>query len=246
MQVADSGLITVNQSLNSRDRGLSEIASGVQNRVDNAAPAFLADQLNMQTAGFSQGITNGNEGIAMMQVADGAGMQLNENLEHLSVLSLQYQNGTLGSDNRAILQQEFDAVIESMQDIMDTTSFNSQALFGSELSFNVGDSTVSASIPTLELSTLDITDLGTMEAFSQELNSVSSEIGATTKALESSTRNIFATMSNSAAAASQMSETDFAKAIMDLNQNNFQMEASTIAQAHKTTQMQQNIQTLLG
>ncbi len=246
MQVTNSGLVTINQGLNSSDRVLSEVASGIQNRGDDIASISIADQLNIRTAELSQGISNGNEGIAMMQIADGATMQLNDNIERLSKLSLQYQNGTLNNDNRAILQQEFDAVVESMQDIMDTTSFSSQALFGSELRFNVGDSTVSTSIPALELSTLDITNLDTMESFSQELGSVSSEIGATVNALESSTRNLFASMSNSAASASQMSETDFAKAVLELNQNNFQMEASTIAQAHKTTQLQQSIGTLLG
>jgi len=246
MQVTNSGLFNINQSLNSTDRVLAEISSGVQNRLNDVASASIADQLNMQTAAISQGIANGNDGIGMMQVADGAAMQLNDNLQRLNELSLEYQNGTLNNDNRAILQQEFDAIVGSMQDIMDTTSFNSQELFGSEMSFSVGDSTISASIPALDLSTLDITDPSTIEAFSQELSSVSSEIGATTNALESATRNLFSAMSSSAAAASQMSETDFAQAVMELNQNNLQIEASTLAQAHKTTQMQQSIQSLLG
>ncbi len=81
---------------------------------------------------------------------------------------------------------------------------------------------------------------------SQTLASLSSEIGSTSNALESSARTLFGSMINTAASASQMRDTDYAQAITELQQSNIQLEASTIAQVHKTKQMQQSVQRLLG
>ena len=246
MQINNNGSFNINQNLNGANRVLAEIASGIQNKNVDVASASIASHLNMEVASLSQGLANANDGISMMQVADGATTQLKENLQHLNELSIQYGNGILNDGNRAALEQEFSTIIGNMQDIMDSTSFNGNAIFGNNLTFNVAQSEVSTSIPSLDLNTLDIRDQGSIEDMSQTLASVSSEIGSTSNALESSSRSIFASMVNTAASASQMSDTDFAQAITEFNQSNIQLEASTIAQVHKTTQMQQSIQVLLG
>ncbi len=246
MQVNNDGLFNVSQNLNSANRVLAEVTSGVQDKNSDVASASIANHLNTQVASYSQGLANANDGISMMQVADGAATQLKDNLQRLNELSIEYGNGILNDDNRATLEQEFGAIVGSMQDIVNSTSFNGKAIFGEELTFNIADNNVTTSIASLDFSSLDITDQGSIEAMSKTLASVSSEIGSTSNALESGSRSIFASMVNTAAAASQMSDTDIAQAITEFNQSNIQLEASTIAQAHKTTQMQQSIQTLLG
>ena len=246
MQVNNDGLFNINHNLNGANKVLSEVASGVQNKNDDVASASIANHLNTQVASLSQGLANANDGISMMQVADGATTQLKENLQQLNTLSIQYGNGILNDDNRANLEKEFGAIINGMQDIVQGTRFNGNEIFGQEMNFNIADSSISTSIPSLDFSSLNIGDQNSIASMSQSLASVSSEIGSTSNALESGSRSIFATMTNTAAAASQMSDTDFAKAITEMHQNTIQLEASTIAQVHKTTQMQQSIQTLLG
>ncbi len=246
MQVSNDGLFNISQNLNSANRVLAEITSGTQSKSGDVASASIASHLNTQVASYSQGLANANDGISMMQVADGATTQLKDNLQRLNELSVEYGNGILNDDNRTTLEQEFSAIVGSMQDIVDSTSFNGNVIFGEELTFNIADSSVSTSIASLDFSSLDVTDQGSIEDISKTLASVSSEIGSTSNALESSSRSIFASMVNTAAAASQMSDTDIAQAITEFNQSSIQLEASTIAQVHKITQMQQSIQTLLG
>ncbi|MEA2111266.1 MAG: flagellin [Campylobacterota bacterium] len=246
MQISNDGLFNINQNLNNSNKVAAEVASGIQNKNGDVASASIASHLNAQVSSMSQGLANANDGISIMQIADGATSQLNENLQHLNELSIAYGNGILNDANRATLEQEFGATLSSMQDIIESTSFNGNAVFGSESTFNIGQNDVSTSIPSLDFSALSIDDQGSIEAMSKTLASVSSEIGSTVNALESGSRSIFETMTNTAAAASQMSETDYAKAVTELKQNSLQLEASTIAQAHKTTQMQQSIQVLLG
>jgi len=246
MKISDSGLNNINQNRTNTAKVLGEIASGVQNRSDDIASASIADGLNMQVASLSQGLANANDGISMMQVADGATTQLKEGLQRLNNLSIQYGNGILNDTNRATLEQEFQATLQGMQDIVEGTTFNGNALFGNDFTFNIGEGEVETTLPSPDFSSLSIDDLEGIADMSQTLASLSSEIGSTSNALESGARNIFSSMVNTAASASQMSDTDYAQAITELQQNSIQLEVSTIAQVHKTEQMQQSMQRLLG
>jgi flagellin len=246
MKIGNNGPYNINQNSNTTGKVLAEIASGVQDKNSDVASASIASALTMQVASLSQGLANANDGISMMQVADGATTQLKESLQHLNELSIQYGNGILNDSNRATLEQEFQATLQGMQDTVEGTTFNGNALFGSEMHFNIADGEISTTLPPLDFSHLSIDDQEGIAEMSQTLFEVSSEIGSTSNALESSARNLMGSMVNTAASASQMSDTDYAKAITELQQNSIQLEASTIAQVHKTEQMQQSIQRLLG
>ncbi len=120
-------------------KSVERIASGIRvNRgADDAAGLAISEALRSDIRALRQAVRNANDGIALINVAEGA---LNEQagiLIRLRELSSQAATGTVGSTERATINLEFQALIKEIDRIADTTEFNGQLLVEGSLASSV-------------------------------------------------------------------------------------------------------------
>jgi flagellin len=182
----------------------------------------------------------------MMQIAGGTLNSLSEQTQTLNDLSVRYNSASLNETQKQGLQSEFNRTVESMQQSIDSSSFNGKSLFGSSTTLSLGESTISASIPEMSTSSLSIDSQESIESYRDTLDQANSTIGSTTNGLISASNTLLEQITATSAAKSQIADTDMGNAIKDFQQSNLKLDVAQIAIAHRNDMMQQNITRLLG
>src|SRR4051812_30675521 len=152
-------------------KSLEKLSSGLRiNRAaDDAAGLAISEGLRSQVGGLKVGARNAQDGISVVQTAEGALTEVHSMLQRMNDLSVQYNSGVQNSDSQAALKGEFDALKSEISRIADNTKFNGVALFaGSAMTFQVGYATadtiaVSASALASISLTASITDSSTVQ-----------------------------------------------------------------------------------
>ncbi|MGF1778135.1 flagellin [Vibrio nomapromontoriensis] len=125
------------------NQSLERLASGsrINSAKDDAAGLQISNRLDAQISGLSVAQRNANDGISIMQTAEGAMNETSQILQRMRDLSLQSSNGANSQDDRRALQEEFTALNDELNRIAETTSFGGRKLlngqFGST-SFQIG------------------------------------------------------------------------------------------------------------
>lgn len=236
----------MNAETSKRDKALDKIAAAVELKLEDSSSRTISDMLQNQISTMSQGLMNANDGISMMQIAGGTMNSLSDQTQKLNDLSVRYNNDTLNTSQKEILQNEFSRTVESMQQSIEGSSFNGKSLFGSSPTFSLGESSISASIPNLSPSSLSIENQDGIQAYRDSLAQANSDVGSTTNALFSATNVLLTQITETAAAKSQMADTDMANAVKDFQQSNLKLDISQIAIAHQNDMLRQNVTRLLG
>src|ERR1700722_9403560 len=122
-------------NLNSTDqamtKAISELSSGlqIQTAADNPAGYVVAEGLESQANGFTQAISNAQNGVSLIQTASGALNQISSILQTMNQLALSSSNGaTNDSTSLAANQQEFSALQSEIDQIANTTSYGTTNL----------------------------------------------------------------------------------------------------------------------
>jgi flagellin len=224
------------------NKSLSSLASGsaINYAAYDSSGLGIANQLSAQVSGLGRAIMNSNESIGMVQVADGALQEYGNNLDRVRVLTLQASNGTLGADDRAIIQKEIDALMESSDDIAKTTKFNGISLLdgtgggsgdGTFVTHTGADANETQSLTIGDARTasvltgvIDVTtqagaaaSLGVIDTAKSDIDGMRADLGAAQNQLMSNIRNISVTQVNVASAESQIRDVDFAFAQAQAN-----------------------------
>lgn len=236
----------MNTETNKRDKTLEKIASAIQIGMEDSASRSIADMLQSEISSSSQGVMNANDGISMMQIAGGTLNSLSDQTQTLNDLSIRYNNASLDDSQKQALQGEFNRTVQSMQQSIDSTTFNGKSLFGSSMSFSLGESNISASVPSLSPSSLSIDNQDGIQAYRDALSQASSDVGSTTNSFVSATNTLLDKISTASAAKSQISDTDMANAIKDFQQSTLKLDMTQIAIAHQNDALRQNVTRLLG
>jgi flagellin len=236
----------MNAETSKRDKALDKIAVAVELKLEDSSSRTISDMLQNQISTMSQGLMNANDGISMMQIAGGTLNSLSDQIQKLNDLSVRYNNDSLNASQKEILQNEFSRAVESMQQSIEGSSFNGKSLFGSSPTFSLGESSISASIPNLSPSSLSIENQDGIQAYRDSLAQTGSDVGSTTNALFSATNVLLTQITETAAAKSQMADTDMANAVKDFQQSNLKLDISQIAIAHQNDMLRQNVTRLLG
>ncbi|MDD2828203.1 MAG: flagellin [Sulfuricurvum sp.] len=229
-----------------RDKTLEKIASSVALEIQDSASRSIADSLQNDISMMSQGVMNANDGISMMQIADGTLNFLNDQTQTLNDLSVRYNSASLNESQKQALQSEFNHTVASMQQSISGSSYNGQSLFGSNQTFSLGESSITSSIPSLTPSSLSIVNQDSIQTYRDSLAQAGSDIGSTTNSLVTASNNLLDKMSATSAAKSQLSDTDIAKIISDFQQSNTKLNMAEIAMAHQHDALRQTIGKLLG
>ncbi len=125
------------------DKSLQKLSSGlrINYAADDSSGMAIADSLKAQSLGLGQAIANANDGIGVVQTADGA---LNEYINIINTVktkAIQAASDGQSADSRAAIQRDVRKLLEEAQNIADTTSFNGQTLLNGAFqnkSFHIG------------------------------------------------------------------------------------------------------------
>ncbi len=112
-------------------KSAEKLSSGyrINRAADDAAGLAISEKMRRQIRGLNQGALNVQDGISLLQVADGALNEVHDMLQRMNELSVQAANDTNTLEDRKYIQEEIDQIKEEIGRIGDTTSFNTIFLF---------------------------------------------------------------------------------------------------------------------
>ncbi|MEN0039229.1 MAG: flagellin [Cellvibrio sp.] len=115
---------------NALDRATERLSSGqrVNSAKDDAAGLAISNRMTSQIRGLDQAIRNANDGVSLVQTAEGALQEVTNMLQRIRELSIQSANGIYNDDDRKTLDAEVQQLKKEMDRISETTSFNGQKL----------------------------------------------------------------------------------------------------------------------
>ncbi|MEQ9105861.1 MAG: flagellin, partial [Limnobacter sp.] len=139
--------LTAQKNLSGSGMGLNNaiarLSSGlrVNSAKDDAAGLAIAERMQAQIKGYDVAARNANDGISLLQVADGAMGKISDNLQRMRELAVQAKNGTLNPTDRVNLNREYAELANEVNRIVTGSTFNGNNMFDAAnktLSFQVG------------------------------------------------------------------------------------------------------------
>ncbi len=245
------------------------ISSGlrISKAADDAAGMGVAENLDAVERSARQAMRNTNDGISVIQTAEGATAEVGNILKRMRELAVQASSETLASTERQYIQDEYLSLESEVERIAQVTEFNGIQLGNgatSVLNVQVGVMDTSNDRLAITLGDLRSTTLGvdsgsidmstaagaqaaitTLDTALDTLNGYRSDYGATQNRLDSSLTNMETYAENLASAQSQIRDADFAWETAQLSKHQVMQQAGTsiLAQANQVTQA---ATTLLG
>ncbi len=223
--------------------------------ADDAAGLAISERLRAQIRSLEQAKRNANDGISLVQIAEGAMNETSSILIRLRELTIQASNGTVSSSDRDTLQQEFNALRAEIDRIGHSTHFNNGPLLdgsSSVVSFHIGFGTnnafnqISVSLDpilstSLALNTLDIGSggdtslaIGQIDAAINTVSRLRGNLGAIQNRLSATIRSLGVHVENLSAANSRIRDVDIAFETANLTRHTILQQAALaiLAQAN--------------
>ena len=242
---------------------MSQLSSGsrINRSADDAAGLAISENMKAQIRSSVQARRNANDGISMVQVAEGGLNEVSNIVTRLRELGIQASSDTVGEKERGFIDTEVQQLKSEMERIANTTSWNTTKLLDGStpvFDFQVGlyssendriqfdTSRNIATLDALGLSDVDFTtkegarvSLRLLDDSQSAINGMRSNIGALQNRLTSTVDTLAVTEENLAAANSRIRDTDVAQASSDMAKNSVMLQAgtATLAQANQTTQL---------
>lgn len=235
-------------------KSIEKLSSGYRiNRAgDDAAGLAISEKMRSQIRGLDQGSTNAQDGISLVQTAEGALTETHSMLQRLKTLAVQSANGTYTDSDRALIQKEVAQLTSEITRIASQTTFNGIKVLNStsKITFQVGNKsgyTIGVSMQIMTASALGVKglSLSTQANASAALAKIESAInvvskhratfGAVQNRLEHTITSTDNTSENLQAAESRIRDTDMAKEMMEYTKSNILTQAaqSMLAQANQ-------------
>lgn len=252
-----------NLSANQNDvsKSLEKLSSGLRiNRAaDDAAGLAISEGLRSQVNGLNVASRNAQDGVSVIQTAEGALTEVHSILQRVRDLAVQAGNDSNNADSRAAIKTEIDALGEELTRVGASTNFNGiKLLDGSNatLTFQVGAGSVAAedqiAVTLTDFSglgatigALDVSDaasaLTSIASIDTEITGVSTAragLGAAQNRFESTINSLQVSAENLAAAKSRIADTDMAAEMVRYTASNILQQAGTamLAQANQSGQ----------
>lgn len=123
-------------------RSLERLSSGmrINSARDDAAGLAISERMTAQIRGLTQATRNANDGISMLQTADGALTSMTSSLQRIRELSIQAANSTNSLADKKALQEEANQLIQELEKVSTTSTFNGDSIFDFSGSSVLGDS----------------------------------------------------------------------------------------------------------
>lgn len=246
---------------NNNDRlatSVERISSGIRiNRgADDAAGLAISEALRSDIRGLRQAVRNANDGISLINVAEGALNEQSSILIRLRELASQAATGTVGSTERATIQLEFSALRNEVDRIAATTQFNGQGLVdgslasgastevliqvgidagsNSRISLNSEINLTAVTSTSLGINSLSVTaaaealtTLSTINSAISQVTQARGSVGAVQNRLTRAVGNLSVSIENLQAAESAIRDADIAEEIATLTRNQILVQSAT-------------------
>ena len=265
----NTGSLYAQQAMTQNARGLStvmqQLSTGkrINNAVDDVAGMAISTRLTSQIRGLNQAIRNTNDGISLIQTAEGATEQVTNMLQRMRELAVQASNDTNNNNDRSYLNLEFQSLTSQIGSIASYTQWNgSNVLDGSGgasgvFNFQVGANsgqTISISLASMattssgvlsNISGQSITTTGSsgsaLSAIITALDTVSlqrSNMGAVISRLQFTSDNLANVSAKAQESRSRIEDTDYSQATTELAKRNIIQQAAQamLAQANQAPQ----------
>jgi len=240
---------------------IARLSSGLRitKASDDAAGLGISETLRAQIRSINQAIRNSNDGISLLQVADGGAANIGNLLSRLRELASQSASGILGSNERSFLDQEFVALRSEIDRISNVTEFNGTKLLSgsgnSSLSLQIGfrsssNDTLSLSLKDLDTGALNLTStnvstsanalaaLSNIDSAISAVASARANIGSLQNRIDAAVANLSVASENITAAESRIRDADIAFETSQFVRNQILVSAgvSILAQANTLPQ----------
>src|ERR1700710_2739187 len=118
-------------------KAMEKLSSGyrINRAADDAAGLAISEKMRGQIGGLAQAQRNAQDGISLVQTAEGALNEVHSMLQRVRDLKVQYNNGTLDTDDKAAIGSEVQQIAKEITDISSNTKFNGKGVFGASDSF---------------------------------------------------------------------------------------------------------------
>ncbi len=245
-------------------KSMAQLSSGSRINIaaDDAAGLAISERLKSSIRSARQANRNANDGISLVQTAEGGLNEIGNIVTRLRELGIQASSDTVGDTERGFIHKEVAQLKEEIQRISATTSWGKTKLLDGStqsfdfqvgiynnekedrISFNAAEN--NASLDSLGLSGIDYTSKeGAQQALSQldtaqtSVNGFRANLGALQNRLSSTVDNLAVYEENMSSANSRIRDTDVAQASSEMTRNNILLQAgtATLAQANQVNQL---------
>lgn len=256
-----NALAALSKNQNALGKALQQLSTGkrINSAADDAAGLAISQKMQSQINGLDQAARNAQDGISLIQTAEGALNETENILQRMRQLAVQSANDTNNTDARTAIQDEINQLIQEVDRIRNTTQFNNLNLLdgtysatalnlqigandGQILQVTISDMGASA----LGISGLDITSaasasaaISTLDAAIKTVSEQRAELGAYQNRLEHTINNLNTASQNLTSAQSAITDTDMASAMAEFTKDNVLQQAavSMLAQANQQPQL---------
>ena len=244
-------------------KSTEKLSSGykINRAADDAAGLSISEKMRSQIRGLNKASSNAQDGVSLVQTAEGALNETHSILQRMNELATQAANGTNTSVDRSAIRAELDQLTSEINRIQSTTQFNTMnlldgtfsgatnqmklqvgALSGQSIDFSIANMCATKIGLETTLSVSTFTKAGSyMKSVQDAIEVVSkqrSAMGAIQNRLEHTIANLDTTSENTQSAESRIRDTDMASEMVTYSKNNILAQAgqSMLAQANQSTQ----------
>ncbi|MEF2243944.1 flagellin [Paenibacillus sp. IITD108] len=260
---AHRNLVGNNLSMN---KTMEKLSSGyrINRAADDAAGLAISEKMRFQINGLNQAQRNAQDGISLIQTAEGALTEVHSMLQRMNTLANQAVNGTYKDEDREKIDLEVQELIKEIDNISSKTTFNGIKLLDStdQVKFQIGseeNDTISVTLGNMSSTELGV-DAASLDvktstaaaaaitAIKEAISTVSTQratFGSVQNRLEHTINNLGVNAENLSAAQSRIRDADMASEMTSFTKNQILVQAGTsmLAQANSVPQ---NVLKLLG
>ncbi|RLT53038.1 MAG: flagellin FliC [Chloroflexi bacterium] len=249
-------------------KAIEQLSSGlrINNAADDAAGLAVSEKLKNQVRGLNQAQRNAQDGISLLQTAEGALNETHSLLGRMRELAVQSANDTLSNSDRLHIQDEVDQLLSEVDRISNATQFNKISLLtgtgvitglnlhigantepsptngSNQITISIANSnTTGLSIAALSLETQGDANsaIDTLDAAIETISTTRGQIGAYQNRLDSMINSLGVASENAGAANSRIRDADVAKSVSEMVRTQIlqQSTMAVLAQANQAPQM---------
>ncbi len=236
-----------------------KLSSGykINRAADDAAGLAISEKMRRQIRGLTQASINAQDGISLVQTAEGALNEVHDMLQRMNELAVKSANGTNMSEDQSYIEKEVKQLISEIDRVANTTTFNEQSLLKAATSFalQVGaeadtDNKITVSIAAMNSTGLGVnsvsvasaasagTAIGTIKSALKTLNNQRADLGAYQNRLEHTINNLDNVVENTTSAEATIRDTDMATEMVKYSNNQILAQAgqAMLAQSNQANQ----------
>ena len=254
----------LNTATNAQSKAMQKLSSGlrINSAADDAAGLAISEKMRSQIRGLDQATNNAQDGISLLQTAEGALNETHDILQRMRELAVQGANDTNTTEDRDQIQTELNQLMSEIDRIAETTQFNTQNLLGGSFSATLQVGANAGQIIAFSISAMDTSglSLGTniavdtnaaastaISALDKAIKLVSSQrsnLGALENRLDHTINNLTTSSENLTSAESRIRDVDMAKEMSEETKDSILAQAAQAMLAQANQQPQQVLQLL--